>query len=362
MTGPLVSVVMAAYNHERYVADAIASVLAQSWGDFELLIADDGSTDRTGDVIAGFSDSRIKVLPSQGNRGACAVLNELVGNARGRYLAVINSDDLWLAGKLAYQVELLEANPEIAASFGRVCYMDRDSRPIAAEALHFGHAFAQDNRSCARWLRHFFDRANCLCHPTLLIRRSCYDDIGRYDNRLRQLPDFDLWIRLVKRHAIHVTERELLRFRIVSGENVSSQGQANAIRTLNEHYLIAQDFFDGVSRELLIEGFGDLLRCKTLPTTAHQEIEQALLYFVPNQWFGRPYQLVGLGKLHGLLASADHRRILRDDYAVDDAWFHQKMAEVDVLRPRFESLLRSGAYLGRDWLRKLHIGSRRQRG
>src|SRR5512146_3123039 len=95
MNTPTVSVVMAAYNHARFVEQAINSVLEQEGVEFELLIADDGSTDQTREVIALNNDERITFFPSEINRGACVVTNELIERATGEFVAVINSDDYW---------------------------------------------------------------------------------------------------------------------------------------------------------------------------------------------------------------------------------------------------------------------------
>jgi hypothetical protein len=161
-----------------------------------------------------------------------------------------------------------------------------------------------------------------------------------------------MWIRIVKKYEIHISEYDLIKFRIIHGENASSQIANNAIRTMNEHYLIANDFFDGVTRNQLIEGFGDLLYCKDVPTCEHLDIEKVLLYFHANRWLGKPYQLIGLLKLNQLLGSPAHQELLLNIYRIDDAWFHDKMGKVDVLRPNLNSVVRSSAYILRDVLRK----------
>src|SRR5262249_9855598 len=153
-----------------------------------------------------------------------------------------------------------DRNAEYGALFGRVSFVDREGARIPKRALSFGRVFDKGNRSRGRWLRWFFDQGNCLCHPSVLIRRSCYSELGLYDNRLRQLPDWDMWIRLTKKFKFFVADRDLVSLRILPpGQNTSSQAGTNAVRTINEHFLIASRFFDEVSKELLVEGFGDRL-------------------------------------------------------------------------------------------------------
>ena len=332
---PTVSVIMATYNHADFVKQAIESVLAQQGVDFEFLIADDGSADRTREVVASIKDERIRFFPNEINRGACVVTNELVECASGEFIALINSDDYWTTpDKLADQVQILRERPSVGACFGRARFVDKDGQFIDKASLPFGTVFDQENRSQGQWLRYFFDHGNCICHPTMLIRTLCYEELGMYNNRLRQLPDFDMWIRLVKRYEIFISDRELINFRILPGENASSQTVENSIRSINEHYLIAESFFDGTERDQLIEGFADMLVAKDIPSKEHLDIEKARLFFIENQWLGNPYKIIGLLGMFKLLNSPRHFNLLSRTYGIDDRWFQKKMSEIDVLRPR----------------------------
>ncbi|WP_439890364.1 glycosyltransferase [Ralstonia sp. 25C] len=333
MKAPTVSVIMPAYNHAPFVAESIRSVLTQDYEDLELLVADDGSPDETVAAIRSISDPRMQIFPHEVNRGAGVVTRELISRCRGKYIALINSDDAWLPGKLSYQVDILESNAELAAVFGRAQYFDRDGRPVDKSTMQFGTVFDQENRSRGAWLRRFFDHGNCLCHPTMLIRSGVYQQIGTYDNRYRQLPDFEMWVRFIRRWQFHISDRELINFRILPGENASSHTPANSIRTMNEHYMIAREFFDGVSSELLVEAFGDRLVHNPIPSDVHADIEKALLFFGYNQWLGHMYKVVGVTKLFDLLASPSHREVLQKDYALDDRAFHKLMGEADAFRP-----------------------------
>jgi glycosyltransferase involved in cell wall biosynthesis len=335
MSLPTVSVIMATYNHADFVKQAIESVLAQQGVEFEFLIADDGSSDQTRAVVASIKDVRIQFFPNEVNRGACVVTNELIERASGEFIALINSDDYWTTpDKLAYQVQIMRERPSVGACFGRAKFVDKNGKAINKSSLPFGTVFDQANRSQGAWLRRFFDLGNCICHPTMLIRLSCYEALGMYSNHLRQLPDLDMWIRLVKHYPIHISERELINFRILPGENASSQTATNSIRTVNEHYLIADTFFDNVDAGLLEEGFGDVLRHRSIVSPAQLDIEKALLYLNYNQWLGKPYQMIGLLKLGRLLNSSEHHQILVQDYGIDDRWYQQEMGNIDVLRPK----------------------------
>ena len=333
-----VSVVMPTYNHAQFVEETMHSVLSQKGVSLEFLIADDGSSDGTADAVRRIQDPRVTFSVNPVNRGACITTNDLLKRVRGKYVALINSDDRWIGtDKLARQFDLLEGNPNIGASFGRARYIDRAGNAMGKKELGTGSVFDKENRSRGEWLRHFFDHGNCLLHPSVLIRKSCYDELGTYDNRYRQLPDFDMWIRLVKRHDIHIAAEDHVEFRILPGENASSQTWPNAVRTINEHYLIARHFFDGVRAEELKAGFGD--QC-THPLDEPEcfEIEAALLLLGEKGSYSpdlaNPYQVAALEKLFRLLGDDKSRRILAERHGIDDLWFQKRMAEVSVLRYR----------------------------
>lgn len=340
MRTPTVSIVMATYNHANFVAETIRSVLAQTGVDFEFLIADDGSSDSTRDVVATFQDERIKFFPSEVNQGACVVTNALITKASGEFIALINSDDFWIdQDKLSFQVQFMRENPKIGACFGRAQFVDREGKKIDKTAIPWGGVFDQPNRTQGAWLRQFFDLGNCICHPTMLIRKVCFEQLGFYNNRLRQLPDMDMWIRLVKHYPIHIFDKELICFRVMPGENASSQTVENSIRTINEHYLIAENFFVDVTSEQLLDGFSDMLKNKDIPSEIHLDIEKALLLMKYNQWLGKPYQMIGILKLNTLLNSPPHAKVMFEDYALDDRWFQKELGEIDVLRPRVVAVM-----------------------
>ena len=228
-----ISVVMASFNHEQFVAEAIESVLDQSFQDFEFLITDDGSSDGTQELVRRFAelDSRIKFVAFPENRGACVALNDAISRSEGEYVAVLNSDDRFLPGKLARQLGYLDARPQLAAVFALPCFIDEEGQKIWSDCSGMSAAFEAHEMTSDQWLRHFFMNGNCLCHPTLMIRRSCYEDLGVLDISMRQLPDLDFWVRLSARYEFHVLPEVLTEFRLLRSErNASSPSEANIAR------------------------------------------------------------------------------------------------------------------------------------
>lgn len=197
---PKVSVVMPVYNVEKFVEHAIGSVLAQSFQDFELLIVDDCSPDRSMEICRRVHDERIRMITHPQNRGLAGARNTGIRHARGAYVAFLDSDDAWHPHKLAQHVAHLDAQPDVGISFSRSRFMEAD-----------GHLTAYYQMPKLTGI----DVAHCLCRNPVgngsvpVIRREalqgiCYQD-ARYgemeqryfDEDLRQSEDIECWLRLL---------------------------------------------------------------------------------------------------------------------------------------------------------------------
>jgi glycosyltransferase involved in cell wall biosynthesis/multidrug resistance efflux pump len=239
---PKVSVVMCVYNHEKFVSESIKSVINQTYQDWEFIITNDGSTDRSLDIIKQYDDPRITLFSFDKNTGARVARNNSIKHAKGEYIAVINSDDVWLLNKLEKQVNFLDANPDIGAVFTYASFINDQSEDIGYEH-HYGKIFIQQNRNRFEWLRDFFVGGNCLCHPSVLIRKICHEALGLYDERLGQLADFDMWIRLVTKYQIHILGENLVKFRLLKDQgNISGNTPKNNSRLILEWSQILKNY------------------------------------------------------------------------------------------------------------------------
>ncbi len=254
MTQPTVSVVVKAYNHAPYVAQTIRSVLDQSFQDFEIVVTDDGSTDATPDVIRSFRDPRIRFERFERNRGISMAMNATVARARGDFIAILNSDDYALPGRLETQVTFLRDHPNVAAVFGAPRQVDESGEPVTGYEP-FVTPFTGAGQSRAGWLRHFFLFGNCLCAPTAMIRRLAYLNIGLDDERLANLADLDRWVRLLRKHEIHLMPQELTAFRVRSNNaNMSAPRRDTMLRSAFETLHVLKHYRT-FPRELLLEIF-----------------------------------------------------------------------------------------------------------
>ncbi len=186
MKCPRVSVVIPAYNRESFVGEAIESVLAQTFDDFELLVIDDGSTDRTSDVVRSFRDRRIHLLCHESNRGLPRTRNAGVDAARGDYLAFLDSDDVALPNRLAKQVAFLDHHPDHAAVGAWIDWMDDRGRPLGRVKRR---PPLPDDVSALRLFRQGIENTASMAR-TAVLRRY------RHDERFEVSEDFDLWARV----------------------------------------------------------------------------------------------------------------------------------------------------------------------
>ena len=145
MGNPTVSVIMAAYNHAGYIAQAITSVLSQSWQDLELIVIDDGSTDRTREVVAGFADPVRYIY--QENQGQGGARNTGIAHARGEFISFLDDDDLWLPDCLETVMAVLRSRPEVGALYAACQVIDSEGHPFAPD-----HVAGRSDRGNVRHL------------------------------------------------------------------------------------------------------------------------------------------------------------------------------------------------------------------
>lgn len=241
---PKVSVILTSFNHEKYLREAIDSVLNQTFTDFELIIWDDASADGSWTVINSYSSPRIKAFRNEVSKRGIYGANKAISEvAAGKYIAIHHSDDVWEPDKLEKQVAFMDAHSDIGAVFTNALAIAEDSSPLTDEKNFFSDIFNQSNRTRHEWLRFFFHSGNALCHPSVLIRKACYEDCGLYRYGLAQLGDFDMWIRLCLQYEIHVLPEKLIRFRVRDKKaNASASRPDSRIRTLYEFYNLLPNY------------------------------------------------------------------------------------------------------------------------
>jgi tetratricopeptide (TPR) repeat protein len=223
----LVSVIIPNYNHERYVSDAIQSVLQQTYRNVEIIVVDDGSTDGSRAVIAGFGDQVRYIW--QENRGLSAARNTGIAVAAGAYIGLLDADDRVEPDYLQHLVAILAANPDTAAVYCGYRFVDQVNRPLPQIEVRPLPVDAVYNALLY---------GNFLVPEAMLVRRSCYTRVGPFDETLRACEDWDMWLRIAQNHPVLATDKILTRHRVLP-ESMSSDPvrmRTNRFAVLHKHF------------------------------------------------------------------------------------------------------------------------------
>lgn len=206
---PTVSVLLPVYNGERHLEEALRSILQQTYSHYEFLILDDGSNDASRAIarrVAG-DDPRVQII-SRENRGLVVTLNELIGKARGRYLARMDADDVAKPARFALQVAFLDAHPAVVCVGGGQALIDE-----AGRFLTHIHG-PPDDPSIQRSI---LAGHGAICHPTAMIRSDAMAAVGGYDPAMRHCEDLDLWLRLGEHGQLANLPDVVLAYRLDPG-------------------------------------------------------------------------------------------------------------------------------------------------
>jgi glycosyltransferase involved in cell wall biosynthesis len=325
---PKVSVILTSYNHANFLREAIDSVLVQTFPDFELLIWDDASTDLSWEIINSYSDSRIRAYRNETNLRS-GIINQALAQATGKYVAIHHSDDIWEPEKLEKQAGFLDINPNIGAVFTWTLAIDEHSQPFNDEAHSYYRIFEQPNRTRHEWLNYFFHHGNALCHPSLMIRRQCYSDVGFYRYGLAQLTDFDMWVRLCMMHEIHVMPEKLVRFRVRDSEaNTSGNRAENRIRHLFDILQIYKFFLRIQDKQEFLQVFPEASIYIDENLNGDTQYALARLALSPNHTPSS--QLFGLQVLFDILQDQKHFAVIQSLYNFSIKDFFALAAQYDV--------------------------------
>ena len=228
MIKPVFSIIMMSYNYGDYIGAAIESVIKQSLPDWELLVVDDCSTDDSWGIIQDFKDSRIRAHRHAVNLGACAAYNQAFSMAHGKYIACLDSDDLFMPNKLERQAVFFEQHPEIDICGTFVTEIDNNGA-VRHEPTPYADWFnvSVDLNDPSTWLWQ-----NRVCHSGAVVRKEMHDRLGEFDNRLVYTPDWQFWLRALVAGARFAVIPEPLAAYRNHGKNITHKNKQG---TLLEH-------------------------------------------------------------------------------------------------------------------------------
>ena len=193
---PAISVIMPVYNAERHLNDAVCSILTQTFQDFELLIIDDGSTEQSLPILYSFKDPRIQILTNETNRGTYPTRNRGLQLAKGKYIAVMDADDIALPDRLLTQYNYMEKHTDVCV--------------IGAGTMFWPYSDMQPN---ADSIRAVLLLNNCFIHSSLFIRKELMTSLGGYDERFTYAADYDLVCRIALKGKLEILQQPFVQYR-----------------------------------------------------------------------------------------------------------------------------------------------------
>ena len=203
-----VSIIMPAYNAEKYIGEAIESILSQTYTDYEFIIINDGSTDKTEKIIRSYDDSRIVYLENEKNSGIVVTLNKGLDYATGEYIARMDADDISINNRLEKQVAYMKKNKKVGL-------LGTGIRVFGTEIQQYDRVFTTDSKQLKAEL--IFN--SCVAHPTVMIRREILEQNHlRYNEEFAGAEDYCLWWEIAKVSSIATLKDILLNYRIHSSQ------------------------------------------------------------------------------------------------------------------------------------------------
>lgn len=232
---PKVSVIIPAYNSMAYLPKTVESVLNQTFADFELLIVDDGSSDRTVEWVSQLTDSRIKLI-TQKNQGASVARNTGIAQAQGELIAFLDNDDLWKPTKLEQQIRCLEQHPHAGLVHTWMVLIDEHGTSTGRVITSNAEGFV--------WQQ--LVEQDTVLNSSVLVRRECFDAVGVFDPTIPRTGDWEMWLRVAACYPFALIREPLVLYR---------QHTHNASRNLqvmeDEFRVCIEKIFAGAPMELL---------------------------------------------------------------------------------------------------------------
>ncbi|MGD1703493.1 glycosyltransferase [Dapis sp. BLCC M229] len=277
---PLISVIIPAYNSEKTIQETIESVIEQTFDDWELIVVNDGSQDRTLEVVSRIKDPRIKLF-SYSNAGASASRNRGFDNSVGQFIAFLDADDLWTTDKLESQLNALQLHPEAAVAYSWTDYIDES-----------GNFFKQGGRVVFNGdvyskllVRNFLENGS---NP--LIKREAINEVGGFDQSLQGTEDWEIYLRLGKKYHFVAVEKPQILYRF-STNSISSNPftqEVECLKVIERAFENAPASIQYLKKHSLANIY-KYLACKTIDSQPTQKKGLAVMKLILLYALNDPY-------------------------------------------------------------------------
>jgi len=249
---PLVSVIVPSFNHEKYVEECLQSVFSQTYRNIQLIVIDDGSTDKSVEIIRRLNVVHPFIFETQQNAGISKTLNKAITcHARGKYIAIIASDDLWHYDKIRLQVEFAEKFPEYGMLSAKAKIINAQSKEIGEfDPVLFKGNFSFNEIAFGKCL---------IPAVTVLIRKDVFDVVGLFDESL-VIEDLDMWLRIADKYTVGFMNEFVAYYRR-HGSNVSGRPvemNRARFRILHKWESLPPAIYNKIRRNMELQALADL--------------------------------------------------------------------------------------------------------
>lgn len=270
-----VSVLIPTYNRAALLPQAIASVLAQTYRDLDVLVIDDGSTDETPELLKAFADPRLRYLRLE-HRGVSAALDAGWRAVESEYVARLDSDDVWRPELLAQLMPLIESDPGVAFAYARAQLMDADGN-LLPQLFGAPPKYPEDSLASLLY-------GDCVCSMAVVIRRAAIARAGGYDTSLVGNEDWDLWLRLAEHDEFAFCDRVLAHYRVHAQNLTQARADQNP-RLIQDRLRVLDKFYsrpDVSARALDLKpiAYRNLYQDIAVRHLAAHRRRQALVFFM----------------------------------------------------------------------------------
>ena len=239
----LLSAITTVYNCERFIAEALQSLINQSFQDFELIIVNDGSTDHTWDIVSNTQFSfPIKLVNNSDNKKIPTRRNEAIKIADGKYIAICDGDDISLPKRFAKQINYLENNADIDFIGGHAVKIDESGKELGMMSYP-----PEDNKRIINSIL-LINHMNPLIDPTMMFKRATFNDLGGYALRtdIYTAPDFNLWCRaLLSGCQFYNLQEPIIKYR----ESISGMTQSKKREMIRSHVIVRREFLEQYNKK-----------------------------------------------------------------------------------------------------------------
>src|SRR5579862_8195176 len=205
-----VSILLTCYNHLAFLPDAFQSIQDQTFGDFEIIALDDGSTDSTREWLSSQTDPRLRIVFNESNLGTYGTLNVGLKASQGEYIAILNDDDVWAPDKLQAQLELYKSDSKFGLVHTSGWFIDGEGKRHSSEApLGFPFPHLESGDVLPSLMDH-----NQIITSSVLIRREAFEQCGPFDSNFYGCGDWHMWLRIAQKYPIGFVDKPLTFYRV----------------------------------------------------------------------------------------------------------------------------------------------------